>query len=92
MGIFKLRNSQTKNNLSKTKAKNSRKKKLHLEIMIKQNDKTEYGVYKQELDIIYNEISTRIKTTSRCNQNAFGEKSNNLFFKLRKTLCLTKYI
>ena len=60
--------------------------------MIKQNDKTEYGVYKQELDIIYNEISTRIKTTSRCNQNVFGEKSNNLFFKLRKTLCLTKYI
>ena len=72
---------------SKTKVKNSREKKLHIENKLKvleqnsnlQNDKTEYDICEQELNRIYDEISARIKIRSRCDWYEFGEKSNNFF-------------
>ena len=59
---------------SKTKAKNSHEKILHLENKLKileqnsnlQNDKTEYDIFKQELNTICHEISAGIKIRSRC--------------------------
>ena len=91
MGIFKIRIRQFTRTYSKTEAKTSREKKLYLENKLKileknsnlQNDKTEYDICKQELNTIYDEVSTIIKIRSRCD--------NEFCFKLRKTPCFTKY-
>ena len=64
---------------SKTKAKNSRERKLHLENKLKileqnsnlQNDKTEYDICKQKLNTIYDETSAGIKIRSRCDWYEF---------------------
>ena len=70
---------------SKTKANNSREKKLYLENKLKIFEQTFKmikqinDIYKQELNTIYDEISEWIKIKSRFDWYEFREKSINFF-------------
>ena len=62
-----------------------RKKLKLLEGKLNCNEaKDEYNVYKENLNVIYDEIANGIKIRSRCNWYELGQKSNKLFLNLEK--------
>ena len=77
---------------SKVKAKERRKKTKTLEENLKtlesdlKNEENilQYNIQREELNMIYDEISNGIKIRSRCNWFEFGEKSNKFFLNLEK--------
>ena len=77
---------------SKMKAKERREKTKILEENLKTlesdlNNKEniyQYNIQKEELNMIYDEISNGIKIRSQCNWFEFGEKSNKFFLNLEK--------
>ena len=77
---------------SKVKAKKRREKTKTLEENLKtlesdlKNEENilQYNIQREELNMIYDEISNGIKIRSRCNWFEFGEKSNKFFLNLEK--------
>ena len=74
---------------SKKKSKEKRENLAHLEgkLELEQNlncdeNLEQYGIYKNELNDIYNDISNGVKIRSKCNWYEFGEKSNKFFLNL----------
>ena len=51
----------------------------------------QYGIYKNELNDIYNDISNGIKIRSKCDWYKFGEKSNTFLLNLEAN-CATQSV
>ena len=84
---------------SKKKSKEKRENLARLEGKLKELEQNlncdenleQYGIYKNELNEIYNDISNCIKIRSKCDWYEFGEKSNKFFLNL-ETNCTTQSV
>ena len=85
---------------SKKKSKEKRENSAHLEGKLKElmqnlncdENLEQYGIYKNELNDIYNDISNSIKIRSQCNWYEFGEKSNKFFLNLEANRATQKVV
>ena len=84
---------------SKKKSKEKRENLARLEGKLKELEQNlncdenleQYGIYKNELNDIYNDISNGIKIRSKCDWYEFGETSNKFFLNL-KANCATQSV
>ena len=85
---------------SKKKAKEKRENLARLEGKLKELEQNlncdenleQYGIYKNELNDIYNDISNGIKIRSKCDWYEFGEKSNKFFLNLEATQSVVRKV
>ena len=83
MGISKIRNSKVFYSFffSFSPCLEGKLKELEQNLNCDENLE-QYGIYKNELNDIYNDISNGIKIRSKCDWYEFGEKSKKFFLNL----------
>ena len=85
---------------SKKKSQEKRENLARLEGKLKELEQNlncdenleQYGIYKNELNDIYNDISNGIKIRSKCDWYEFGEKSNKFFLNLEATQSVVRKV